>query len=61
TTERVTTVINSANGSITGTFFDPVERRTYTLRGIVFQKQNVAPGNYRANGTSGRAIIVPNP
>lgn len=53
--EKLQGKANKANGALTGSFRDPVSGKTLSLKGVVFQKQDIAAGNFLV--PSGSALL----
>jgi hypothetical protein len=59
-TNKLTLKINAANGTVTGTFFNPTTRQTNSIHGVLLEQQNMARGYFLSTNMSGEFILQGN-
>lgn len=57
--DRLAVTVNNTTGYVSGTFLDPVTHVPRALRGVLFQKRNIAAGVFRGTTESGYFNLMP--
>jgi hypothetical protein len=60
-TNKIKLTVTPATGLFRGTFVNPVNRKSVSFNGAVFQKLNYASGYFRGTNQAGRVILQPQP
>jgi hypothetical protein len=58
-TNQLSLTLSTANGTVTGSYTDPLTRRKNTLKGVILQNQTNATGYFLGTNQSGRFVIQP--
>jgi hypothetical protein len=59
--ENLALSVNRANGVVSGGFVDFVTGRRASIKGIILQQQNLAPGYFLSTNSSGYFTLAPSP
>lgn len=60
--EQVRLSPSTSTGAVNGAYRNTTTRENFTVKGVVFQKQNIGPGNFQSTaGKNGKVTITPAP